>query len=99
MELKRVVLVLLQIHGYQHLPALSDAEQLHAEEHYSALLSALSNSLEPPLTVSKLDDMGLLLYALIGEAEAATAQAVARQLSGLFRVFEAKTQQLRAART
>jgi len=98
MELKHVALVLAQINGYETLPPLSEAETQHAEGHLSQLLEVLVGILQPPLTVSKLEGDGLLMFASLEEA-ALTVPAVAQQIPILFQVFGGTVQTLIDQRT
>jgi hypothetical protein len=98
MELKLVVLALAQIYGYESLPSLNQTELQHAEGHTTALLEALMETIQSPLTVSKLDGDGLLLYAEQGQGEA-TPQAVVTQLPRLVRTFDTTLQSLITQRT
>jgi Protein of unknown function (DUF2652) len=98
MELKPVALVLAQINGYETL-TLNELETQHAEQHTSQMLEVLVDFLQPPLTLSKLEGDGLLLYAPLEVEESASVAAVAQQISGLFQVFAGTAQTLTDQRT
>jgi hypothetical protein len=96
MEIKRLVLVLVDISGYTNFIKMHTMSLLHAESIVTDLLEAVIDHAEYPLTLSKLEGDAAFLYAALddeGEASAA-AKDILNQVTKFFEAFRAKERAL-----
>ena len=96
MEIKRLVLVLVDISGYTNFIKMHTMSLLHAEAIVTDLLEAVIDHAEYPLTLSKLEGDAAFLYAKLddeGEAGAA-ARDILNQVTEFFEAFRAKERAL-----
>ncbi|MBE0619524.1 MAG: DUF2652 domain-containing protein [Burkholderiales bacterium] len=98
MEPKHVALVIADIGGYTNFIRFHKTALLHAEEIVSQLLGAIIERADFPLVLNKLEGDAVLLYAEMGDAEAAAARDVARQVTAFFSAFHAKSKELSSNR-
>lgn len=94
MELKHVALAIADIGGYTRFIRLHKTTLLHAEEIISQLLETIVDRASFPLTLNKLEGDAALLYAEMGETEAAAARDIAHQVTAFFSAFHEKIKQL-----
>ena len=94
MELKHVGLVLADIGGYTRFIRLHKATLLHAEEIISQLLETIVERAAFPLTLNKLEGDAALMYAEMGDTEAAAARDIAQQVTAFFSAFHGKARDL-----
>jgi class 3 adenylate cyclase len=94
MELKHLALVIADIGGYTRFIRLHNTTRLHAEEIISQLLEAVIDRAAFPLTLNKLEGDAALLYAEMGDTEAAAARDIARQVMAFFSAFHGKSREL-----
>lgn len=94
MEIKPVVMVLVDISGYTPFIRLHKLNLLHAEKIVTDLIEALIESIEAPLKVSKLEGDAVFFYAELGHDPSATAGQVMRQVLRFFELFSATTEDM-----
>jgi class 3 adenylate cyclase len=94
MELKKVVLVVVDISGYTQYIKFNKTALLHAEEIISALLEAIIDQSKHPLTLNKLEGDAAFMFAVMGDSEAETIQDVLQQVQAFFVAFKAKNHEL-----
>ena len=101
MEIKRLVLVMVDISGYTNFIKMHTMSLLHAEAIVTDLLEAVIDHAEYPLTLSKLEGDAAFLYATLeDESQAHTAaQNILKQVVEFFEAFRAKERALIACDT
>lgn len=98
MELTHVALVIADIGGYTRFIKLHKTALLHAQEIISQLIEAVIDRAAVPLTLNKLEGDAALLFAVTGDADAAAAGDIARQVTAFFSAFHAKARELSGSR-
>jgi hypothetical protein len=98
MRLAQAVLVLADISGYTSFITNRETSLLHAEQIITALLEAMIDRTEHPLTLNKLEGDAALFWAEAGEDRAAAMRDALVQVQALFAAFDAKLAQLGAER-
>lgn len=98
MELKHVALVIADIGGYTRFIRLNKATLLHAQEIIAQLLESVVDRASFPLTLNKLEGDAALLYADMGDTQAAAARDVTRQAAAFFSAFHEKAGELARSR-
>lgn len=101
MEIKRLVLVLVDISGYTNFIKMHTMSLLHAEAIITDLLEAVIDHAEYPLTLSKLEGDAAFLYATLEDDSQASsaAQDILKQVGEFFEAFRAKERALIACDT
>jgi len=99
MEVKPVVLVLVDISGYTRFITQHIATVLHAEAIITDLLETVIDKSEYPLTLSKLEGDAAFLYAPLDRAERDTAQGILKQVVVFVEAFRARERDLVACVT
>lgn len=94
MKLQHVAIAIADIGGYTRFIRLHKSTLLHAEEIISQLLETIVDGAAFPLVLNKLEGDAALMYADMGDSEAAAARDVARQSATLFSAFHAKSGEL-----
>ena len=94
MELKHIAIAIADIGGYTRFIRLHRTTLLHAEEIISQLLETIVDGAAFPLILNKLEGDAALMYAEMGDTEAAAARDVARQAAAFFSAFHAKSGEL-----
>src|SRR5690349_947903 len=90
MRLTHAVLVLADISGYTSFITNRETSLLHAEQIITALLEAMIDRTEHPLTLNKLEGDAAFFYAESGADPAAAMRDVLLQVQALFTAFDAK---------
>jgi hypothetical protein len=98
MRLTHAVLVLADISGYTAFILKREVSLLHAEEIITALMEAMIDCAEHPLTLNKLEGDAALFYAESGGDPAGAMRSALAQIQALFAAFDAKRAQLGADR-
>ena len=93
-EVKRVLLVLVDISGYTQFVQLHWISVLHAEQIVTELIEAVVDAAKFPLSVNKLEGDAAFLYAETHDQDMVAAQDVAQQIMTLLEGFKAKQQEL-----
>ena len=99
MEVQRVALVLVDISGYTRFITNHIATVIHAETIIGELLEAVIDKSEYPLTLSKLEGDGALLYAPLGADPRTEANEILRQITAFFEAFRKRERELIACIT
>src|SRR6266508_1614604 len=99
MELKRAVLVLVDISGYTQFLKYHSMSVLHAEDVILRLMEAVIDKAKYPIVLNKLEGDAALLYALLEGDESAIARDVVKQLQSFFAAFNAKANELACSTT
>lgn len=96
MEIKQLVLVLVDISGYTNFIKMHTMSLLHAEAIVTDLLEAVIDHAEYPLTLSKLEGDAAFLYATLEDERQASAAAkdILNQVTKFFEAFRAKERAL-----
>lgn len=96
MEIKKLVLVLVDISGYTNFIKMHTMSVLHAEAIVTDLLEAVIDHAEYPLTLSKLEGDAAFLYATMEDERQAGAAAkdILNQVTKFFEAFRAKERAL-----
>jgi hypothetical protein len=99
MEIKPVILILLDISGYTHFIRTHKDSQLHAEEIIFDLLETVMEQAEHPMLLNKLEgDAAFLFCPTPAGQETAVAQDVVQQVRRFFRLFHQRTRQIATER-
>jgi len=98
MRLSHAVLVLADISGYTSFIVKREVSLLHAEEIITALLEAMIDRAEHPLTLNKLEGDAALFYAESGDDRAGAMRDALVQVQALFTAFDARRAQIGADR-
>lgn len=101
MEIKRLILVMVDISGYTNFIKMHTMSLLHAEAIVTDLLEAVIDRAEYPLTLSKLEGDAAFLYATLDDEQqaSAAASAILKQVMEFFEAFRAKERALIACDT
>ncbi len=98
-RLAHVQLVIVDISGYTDFIVNRTISLVHAEEIVSALLDAIAERSQHPLTLNKFEGDAALLFAESGEDRSAAASDVIAQLGSMFDAFTEARERIRIART
>ena len=93
MEVKRAVLVLVDISGYTKFLKLRRVSLIHAEQIITGLLEAVLDKAEHPLTLNKFEGDAAFLYSVADGREEEVAQDASRQVSAFFDAFTLQKQE------
>ena len=99
MELKQAALVIVDISGYTRFIQFHKTSLIHAQEIISQLLESVIDRASHPLTLNKLEGDAALLYAELGNDEAAALRDIFAQVTRFFAVFHAKAGELSGSRS
>lgn len=96
MEIKQLILLLVDISGYTNFIKMHTMSLLHAEAIVTDLLEAVIDHAEYPLTLSKLEGDAAFLYATLEDEDQARAAAkdILNQVTKFFDAFRAKERAL-----
>lgn len=98
MELKEVILCLIDISGYTRFLQWNRTSLLHAEEIITTLLEAVISSARYPLRLNKLEGDAALLYTPVQADPLEIALDVLKQAQDFFTAFHNQQQELIATR-
>jgi hypothetical protein len=98
MRLTHAVLVLADISGYTSFITNREVSLLHAEQIITALLEAMIDRTEHPLTLNKLEGDAAFFYAESGADPAAAMRNALLQVQAAFAAFDAKLAEVGAER-
>ena len=98
MRLAQAVLVLADISGYTSFITNRETSLLHAEQIITALLEAMIDRTEFPLTLNKLEGDAAFFWAESGADRGAAMRDVLAQVQALFAAFDARLAQVAAER-
>jgi hypothetical protein len=98
MRLTHAVLVLADISGYTRFITNREVSLLHAEQIITALLEAMIDRTEHPLTLNKLEGDAAFFWAESGADRAAAMRDALVQVHALFAAFDARLAQVGAER-
>ncbi|MEA2009005.1 MAG: DUF2652 domain-containing protein [Chloroflexota bacterium] len=94
MQIKEIILVIVDISGYTQFIRANKTSILHAEEIISELLEVVIEQSAYPLELNKLEGDAVLMYAETKGNAAAASQDVMRQVQTFFGLFHSKTKEL-----
>src|SRR3990172_94323 len=89
-----MVLVLVDISGYNRFMVSTRTSVLHAQEIIFQLLESVIERSEHPLELNKIEGDAVLLYARTGENHQEVVQAALRQVTSFFVAFRQKVGEL-----
>jgi hypothetical protein len=98
MRLSQAVLILADISGYTSFITNREVSLLHAEQIITALLEAMIDRTEHPLTLNKLEGDAAFFYAECGADPAGAMRDALVQVQALFSAFDAKLAEVGAER-
>jgi hypothetical protein len=98
MRLANAVLVLADISGYTSFITNRETSLLHAEQIITALLEAMIDRTEHPLTLNKLEGDAAFFWAESGDDRGAAMRDALVQVQALFAAFDDKLAQVGAER-
>jgi len=98
MRLAHAVLVLADISGYTSFITNRETSLLHAEQIITALLEAMIDRTEHPLTLNKLEGDAAFFWAESGDDRNAAMRDALMQVQALFAAFDQKLAQVGAER-
>lgn len=87
MEIKYVVLVIVDISGYTNFLRYRNLSLLHAEDIITQLLESVIDAAQYPLILNKLEGDAAFLYAQIEEGQIQAAQDILQQTLAFFPAF------------
>lgn len=93
MELKKAIIILLDISGYTRFIRLHKMSLIHAEKIISELFEAVIQTAAPPVVLNKLQGDAVLFYAPVQEEQSASAE-ILRQVRAFFIAFISKEREL-----
>lgn len=98
MRLAQAILLLADISGYTRFITSRETSLLHAEQIITALLEAMIDRSEHPLTLNKLEGDAAFFWAEAGADRGTAMRDVLAQVQALFAAFDARLAQVAAER-